>query len=347
MEKDPLGAGVFKNSYNKRFLKCDDHRLVYETKPIMNSTEAPLVEIILPHYSDSKESSVDRTNTLICLDQISRLDYPNFGVTIIDGGSQDNFAEKLPLHLNLRLLRYGLIYLRTDHNPGYSASCNTAVSFALHRGTDFVFLINNDTFLHPKVLTRLVEFAQDYPQAGTIGPKIYIATDTYKTRRVQTLGGRFWGGNYGGGKLDRGQFEQPTEVDFVTGAACLIKREILQTVGLFDPRFSIWFEDLDFGINVREAGFKAYYCPGIVWHKRARSASGRYSSKYAYLSSRNLLYTIKKHPNHNMGMQVGIRFLANELKTLFGAVYLKKDLKAARALLRGIKDGIKDDIQSI
>lgn len=353
MEKDPSSVGVLKNNYNnfvvagpaynKKFLQCADYRLIYENRPLVRGTAVPLVEIILPHYSDSQESDVDRANTVTCLDQISKLDYPNFGVTIIDGGSQDDFAEKLHRYLDLGSLRYGLTYLRTDYNLGYAASCNTAVSFALQRDTDFAFLINNDTFLHPTVLTCLVWFAQNHLQAATVGPKVYIATDKYKTKRIQTLGGRFLGGNYGGAELDRGQFAQPTQVDFVTGAACLVRREVLQTVGLFDPRFSIWFEDLDFGINVKEAGFKAYYYPGIAWHKRARSLPSRYSPKYAYLSSRNLLYTIRKHPNH-MGMQVSIRFLANELKTLFGAVYFKKDLKAAKALMRGITDGLKDDI---
>lgn len=343
MEKDHLGVEVSRKSYNKQFLRCDDYRLICESKPSVSRVGVPLVEIVLPHYSDSRRSDVDKTNTIASLDQISRLHYPNFGVTVIDGGSQDDFAEKLHHYLDLKSLRSRLTYLRIDYNPGYAASCNTAVSVALQKDIDFVFLINNDTFLDPDVLTCLVRFAQNHPQVATVGPKIYIGTNTDKTKKVQTLGGRFWGGNYGGGELDYGQYEQPAEVDFVTGAACLVKREVLQTVGLFDARFFIWFEDLDFGINVREAGFKAYYYPGIAWHKRARSVPGRYGPKYAYLSSRNLLYTIRKHPN-NYGSEVMVRFLANEFKTFFGMLYFKRDLGIAASLFRGIKDGLNDNL---
>lgn len=299
-----------------------------------------LVTIVIPHFGPSSSSGKESRDTRECLEAISRISYPNYRIIVIDAGSEDFFSNSYLGELEKFGLSPSLVtYLKLKENIGCAASYNLGAELAIQNGSDYIFLINNDTILSEDTLTRLVQFAEQHPEIGMIGPKIYDYQKGLKSKLIQTIGGKFISGNYGGWQTDKGQFEKPQEVDFVSGAACLIRANVIREIGLFDPDFFIWFEDVDFGIRAKQAGYKAYYYPAEVWHKGSQSLSDRFNPRYAYYSTRNLIYIINKYKG-KWKLLMAARLTTVGGKTFFGSLVLRRGETIA-SMIKGAKDGLK------
>ncbi|KKQ34533.1 MAG: putative glycosyltransferase [Microgenomates group bacterium GW2011_GWA2_37_6] len=98
-------------------------------------------------------------------------------------------------------------------------------------------------------------------------------------------------GNHKGlDEVDKGQFDEDGETKMATGCCFLVKKEVLEKVGLYDDRYFLYFEDADFSERVKKAGFKIFYAPkSIIWHKNAQSSGGSGSSLQDYFTTRNRL----------------------------------------------------------
>jgi len=303
----------------------------------------PHVGVVVLHYGKNS-SPKERENTEECLEAISGLNYPNFRLIIVDSGSRNGFANEFNTKLSRESPLYPTTYIRLEENLGCAASYNLGANFAIGQEANYVFLLNNDTIVGENSLTQLVSFAEQHPKIGTVGPKVYNYQEKIKSRRLQTIGGRFIGGNFGGWKEDCGQYEKPRPVDFVSGAACLTKTEMVKKIGLFDPRFFIWFEEVDFGVRLRQAGYEAYYYPAEVWHKGSQSLTDRFGPRYAYYSTRNLLYMIRKHPV-DWKLRLTPRLITVGGKTLLGALFIDRNPEALASLAKGFKNGLTDPLK--
>jgi hypothetical protein len=160
-------------------------------------------------------------------------------------------------------------------------------------------------------LVDLILAAEKHQKAGILSPKIYYApgyeyhADRYlaenKGKVIWFAGGEVdWvnvlGHHLGVDDVDRGQFDQEKEIFFATGCAFFVKKEVLEKVGLLDPQFFLYLEDLDFSLRVIKAGFKILFIPqAIVYHKNAASSGGSGSKLQNYYLTRNRLLFASKH----------------------------------------------------
>jgi hypothetical protein len=156
----------------------------------------------------------------------------------------------------------------------------------------------------PDFLVELVKAAETDEKIGVVGGKIYFEKgyEFHKERySKQERGKVIW---YAGGQVDwqnvyashrgvdevdRGQYDKAEETDYVNGCLMLIKRKVLEKVGLIDSKYYLYFEENDFCQRVKKAGFKLFYAPkATIWHLNAGS-SGVGSSLHDYFLTRNRL----------------------------------------------------------
>ncbi len=227
--------------------------------------------------------------TLACLSSLGRLDYPYADLLVVDNGSSDDTPALVRAQFpKATVLEMGV-------NLGYAAGNNVGLRYALAHGYDYALLLNNDTEVAPNLVDALLAACAADPSIGVAGPKICYAD------RPQTLwsaGGAIdWqrgvGRMRGLDAVDGRSFEQQADVDFVTGCALLVRREVLERVGLIDERFGMYFEEVEWCVRIGRAGWRIVYVPaGRVWHKIV-PAQQEQSPRITYYMARNRLLFLR------------------------------------------------------
>lgn len=220
-------------------------------------------------------------------------------IVVVDNASTDNTVSAITQDFP-----HVAIFPQTK-NLGFAEGNNVGIRYALVHKADFIMLLNNDTFVAPDMLTRLLDVAARYPKGAIFCPKIYFAAgaETHKSRyKPADLGRVIWyvGGlidwknvlasHRGVDEVDTGQYNDVVKTSYATGCAMFVRREVFEKVGLLDPKFYLYYEDLDFSLRARKSGNEVYYAPpATVWHKNAGSGGGTGSDLQSYYITRNRL----------------------------------------------------------
>ncbi len=223
-----------------------------------------------------------------CLDAVLAQDYLEFEVIVVDNGSTDGSPD-------LVAQRYPQVDLiRNEDNLGFSAGNNVGL---LRSSGNILVLLNQDTVVQPGWLAALVAALDRHPDAGVAGCKV-LGPDG---RTLQHAGGSIerpliLGQHYGHGELDEGQFDEPRQVEYVTGAAMALKRKLLSRIGNLDEGFYPgYFEDVDFCLRAQAAGYSVWYEPQAVVHHHESTSMRRDSLTGHYYYHRNRMRFVLKH----------------------------------------------------
>jgi hypothetical protein len=252
----------------------------------MTESLLPLAAIIVLTWNQ-------RDLTLDCLTSLAKMTYPadRLDVIVVDNGSADGTAE------TIRERFPQVTVLENAENLGFAEGNNVGIRYAMKHSADYVMLLNNDTVVDPEMLTRLIQVGEAYPASGIITPKIYyygerdriwcagasIDWRTGSTKRLQA------------DQLDTEQESEPYRVDFASGCAICLKREVIEKIGLLDPRFFIYYEETDWCVRASKAGWQIIYVPtSYVWHK-VSAAMGTASPATDYYMNRNVLLFLTKN----------------------------------------------------
>jgi N-acetylglucosaminyl-diphospho-decaprenol L-rhamnosyltransferase len=193
---------------------------------------------------------------------------------VVDNGSSDGSREGLEADAGTRLIA-------NPDNRGFSAANNQGIAISSGR---YVLLLNSDTEVQPGSLRAMVEYGDAHPRAGVIGPRLSNPDGT-----LQPSGGRFptllgtIGSLFGLDRLSgrprygtRRDYSVPAVVDEVSGAALLVRSDVLAAVGGLDEEFHWGYEDVDFCRRVRAAGWEVHFLPAAevthVWGGSRRVA---------------------------------------------------------------------------
>lgn len=229
------------------------------------------------------------------IESVRRLDYSDFKIIVVDNGSNDG-SQVL---VKSRFPEITLI--ENPENLGFGEGNNVGIRYALNEGAQWIFLLNNDIRVAPNLLSALMNVAISDKRIGIIGPKIYYESEPNK---IWYAGGKI---NYFTGiishrglrEIDDGRYDHVEDTDYVTGCAMLVKREVFERVGLFDPAFSpMYTEDADLCTRARQHGYRVVYVPqGKVWHKVSASTGGNFApAKIKYKIEHNLIF-FKRYAN--------------------------------------------------
>ena len=184
-----------------------------------------------------------------CLESLALTDgIQDVTLIVVDNGSTDGTLEYLRE-------RAGMVLIENGQNLGYGKAVNIGIQAAPPE--DDVILINNDVeFVSPDWLAKLLEQAATYPDQGIIGAKIL-----QENGRIQHCGAylpldTYWGQQVAAGEWDIGQYAGSYECESVVFACALIKRSVINQIGLLDDLFFAYFEDTDYCLRAKKAGFK-------------------------------------------------------------------------------------------
>lgn len=233
-------------------------------------------------------------DTLVCLASMAEVTYDNFSVLVVDNGSSDG-SEQI-----LREALPDLPLLQTGANLGYAGGNNAGIRQVLADAPDYVLLLNNDTLVAPDFLDALVDAAEANPAGGYFGPAVLTLEEV---PRVIALGGANWDPdrcafrNFGKNRpLPSKAGTAAITVDYPTGCSLLIRRQVLDEIGLMDERYFLTFEESDWCFRGREAGFLSFAVPGArIQHKVSVSFGGAQSPLMRYFMTRNVLYWGRRH----------------------------------------------------
>ncbi|NCT68664.1 MAG: glycosyltransferase [Rhodanobacteraceae bacterium] len=213
------------------------------------TSATPRVSIVIPVYNKIEY-------TTACLRSLAEhAGAIPFEVIVVDDGSSDATPQRLAAI-------GGIHVLRNAQNLGFIGSCNAGAAAA--RG-DYVLFLNNDTVVTAGWLEALVDCLEHAPQAGLVGAKL-----VYPDGRLQEAGGIVFDDGSG---WNVGRFEDPDdprynfrrEVDYCSGAAIVLRRDLFERLGRFDTRYTpAYYEDTDLAFAVRAAGLKVYYEPAAT-----------------------------------------------------------------------------------
>lgn len=248
-------------------------------------------------------------DTLACIASLQKLSYVNFELIVVDNGSTDGSQSHIEAQIP------GIKVLQTGANLGFGGGCNVGIRQALEQGADYVWLINSDATVDANALTEMVHLADSLPLVGAVGSVLYEAD---KPEQVQMWGGgkvNLWGG------LSRHQIS-PTQLDFVSGASLLLRRDALLEAGLFDDQtFFMYWEDSDLGFRLRQAGWQlAVAEKSRVWHKLSASLGKGSCQLDLYFTRSGVRFLRRYSPASRVSilMMVGRMVLKRVLRAEFG-----------------------------
>lgn len=288
--------------------------------------QQPFVLIVTVNYNSPK-------NTLETLTSLAQLTYPCFELLLVDNGSTDGSLA------TIRQAYPKLPVIANDTNLGFAGGFNLGLQRGLTMGADLILAINNDVIVAPDMLDRLV--AAWVPGAGAVSPQIYyydrpgIIWSSGFRRHPVTL--EMIGGQRNRSAIVTTQ-AAPFPVDYLLGCALLLSREALIEAGLFDPRFYLYYEDLDLSLRLQQRGYSLWTVPAAsMWHKVAGS-SGLSSPLRTYHLARSSVLFFRKHGRGWRSLFV-FAYRSGSAARKIGTFLLRRDAGSASTYLRGLRDG--------
>jgi len=268
-------------------------------------------------------------DTLECLESIHRLEYPDFGVIVVDNGSRDGSAAIL------RRAYPQIALIENRRNLGYSAGNNQGMRRAWEDGADYVWLLNNDTVVEPDSLGKLVEEAERSPETGLISPVVHHYEDR---ERVQFMGSYF---DYATHELVSVRRWSELDDEWVQrhlvlwGTALLIRKSVVDAIGYLSEEYFAYHEDCDYSLRALRSNFRtAVRRDSRVFHKDSRS-TGKWSPMQVFLRTRNDYFLWRDNEPRSRRIAMIGQFMA---RTIPVATLLadKGNAEGVEACMRGV-----------
>lgn len=292
----------------------------------------PLIYIILVNYNGYKD-------TIECVESLKRINYSNYKIIIVDNASTNNSLNYLNKELK------DCVIINSKNNLGFAGGNNLGIEYALKNGADYVMLLNNDTLVDPKFLDNMVNLSIEDDKIGIVGCKIMY----YPQKDIIWYGGgfinwfKFIGEHYGIKEIDKGQCDKQKEIDFMTGCCMLIKKEVFEKTGLLSDEYFMYYEDVDFCIKVKDAGYKIWYDPtAVIYHKVGLSGGGEESEFSIKWITRNKMFFMKKYKNkvNKLSFLLTNTYFYTTRMIRYLQYKIKGKNSKAEAICQGIKEGV-------
>jgi GT2 family glycosyltransferase len=232
------------------------------TAPLLQTRtrDRAVVHVVIPARNGGDQ-------LLACLQSLQASTCPVARIVVVDDASTDDAVARVAARFP------GIEVLRNEKNLGFGATCNRGIQQAIEHDADYVLLLNQDTTVSADMLAQLVACGDEHAAAGCIAPKT-LATQPMPDGRPRLLYAGAWrqwlplGQDIPGiGRADQATAAAPIEVDYAWGHGMLLRSAALREVGLFDPDFFMYYEDIDLCLRLHDAGWQIWCEPrAVIWH---------------------------------------------------------------------------------
>lgn len=287
-------------------------------------SKLPLVSVLVVTYNQQKY-------TKECLDSLRQQQYPNIEIIVVDNASKDgtqSFIQK----------SYPEIKLIQNKENQYFAEGNN-IGYRNSKGK-YIFLLNNDAYIEKNVISKLVAYLEDNPKVGIVQNKLLYADNP---KKIDSAGSFF---TFTGFLFHRGYQQHLvdnniSEVFSIKGASMMVKREIIDRIGLFDPNYKLYFEDTDLCWKSILLGYKVIYQPNSITYHHVGASSSKINLPFIdFHSFKNRILAIIT--NLHFSLLIIILPIHLILCIAISFIYLFKNYKNSLAILKAIVWNVKN-----
>ena len=257
-------------------------------------------------------------------------------VIVVDNASTQDEATEIEK-------RYQQVkVIKSDENLGFAGGNNLGIQAAHGK---YLFFLNNDTLLpQPSSLSLLINRLASSDQIGMVCPKIKFS---WGDHRIQYAGYTplskitLRNKSIGFGEQDNGQYDTPHPTPYAHGAAMMVKREVIEQVGMMPECYFLYYEELDWSMMIRRAGYEIWYEPACtIFHKESQTTGQMSPLKTYYIIRNRLLFAQRNIDGSEKYLTyiylICIVAVRDVLKYL-----CKGQINMAKAVMKGIKDFFK------
>ena len=241
----------------------------------------------------------------ICLESLQAVrNEANFEVIVVENNSQDGSPDLVKNKFPWVTL------FEMSQNVGFTGGQNYAIE---HRRGRHVMMLNSDTIVHEGAIAKLMEYAEAHPEAGMIGPRLLNSDGSlqFSCRRFPNPVAALFRNTPIGRLFPKNRFtrdylmqdwdhSKEREVDWVSGAALFAREDVIDKIGILDPDYFMFCEDVDWCWSCGRAGYKVMYLPdSVITHAIGRSTDkapnrmiGRFHSSMYRFYKKNMVPTM-------------------------------------------------------
>jgi len=272
----------------------------------------PLTYIIILNWN-GKDLMLD------CLKSLSKVNYDNYKVLVVDNGSTDDsvkvIKQKFPNADTLQL----------DKNIGYAAGNNAGFEYIKNKNPEYVIFLNNDTIVNLNFIEPLIKsLIENYEIYQTV-PKIFY---TDEPNKIWYAGGKVnkWLGlvyHEGIRKNDSESFNISKISDYATGCCFCMRSKDFEGIGGFDTSFPMYGEDVDLSLRIINNGKQIFYVPNsTIWHKVSASVGGELSIVKLKRKLCGIIKLFGKHTSFIQKITITLTWIISIPYQLFKLIYL-------------------------
>jgi GT2 family glycosyltransferase len=238
---------------------------------------SPLVSIIIVNYNGKKYLEE-------CITSLFNQTYKNLEIILVDNKSSDDSVKFVQSKY-----RDSILVIQNDANVGFAAGCNIGISAS--KGS-LICLFNQDAIADKEWLSTLVSVIQSSEDIAAVAGKLYYLGDKYGKDAVFCTWAKVDPYTAGAYNFNKGD-EPISKVDYLTGAAMLVKKEVVDKIGLLDPEYFLYFDETEWCARMIRASYDLIYVPqAIAWHVVSASLTDS-NSKLYYMNRSRMRFALK------------------------------------------------------
>jgi len=258
----------------------------------------------------------------------------DYEIIVVDNASSNNEFDRL-------CIKYPRIEIvKSDTNLGFAGGNNLGIKHAIG---NFIFFINNDAIIKDDSIADFIEIFKTSDKIGAISPKIKFA---YEPMNLQFAGFTrlsnitLRNSQIGNNLPDSEIYNIKKEIPYIHGAAFVVKRDVLDKIGLMPDMYFLYYEELDWSERIKDGGYNLYYNPVLtIYHKESQSTGYNSPLQAYYLTRNRFIFAYRNLENLNRYLCICYLMFLVAPRDLIKNL-LKGKYRLVLSILRGVGDFI-------